>query len=250
MYKIAKAGKGDFASEAVILATNKGYKDALAASSLAGILAAPVVLTTPDTLAAKAKQAIKESGAKTIYIVGGPKAVSNKVEKQIKSMGKDVERIYGNNAAETSVQIAMVVNYVLEQLKVEPKGDCIIATQASFKDALSIAPYSYTYGVPIYLTDGKGKSVSDLALREMRAGKHKRAIIVGGTKAVSSNVEKQLKDNGLKVVRLWGQNAYQTSNEIAKWEINNGMVVDYVGAATAKNFKDALSGAAYCGLYG
>ncbi|MBP3816278.1 MAG: cell wall-binding repeat-containing protein, partial [Firmicutes bacterium] len=46
---------------------------------------------------------------------------------------------------------------------------------------------------------------------------------------------------------LWGPTALNTSLEIAKWGINNGMNVNNMGFATDSGFADALTGAALCG---
>ena len=49
-------------------------------------------------------------------------------------------------------------------------------------------------------------------------------------------------------VRLGGGNSYGTSKAIAEWGLKNGMVANNIGVATGRNYKDALCGAAFCGL--
>lgn len=73
-------------------------------------------------------------------------------------------------------------------------------------------------------------------------------VIVGGKAAVSGSVEGQLKGAGVSsVVRLSGKTALDTSAEIAKWEIKQGMGVSHLTLATSNGYWDALTGAAVCG---
>lgn len=67
------------ASDKVILASGANYPDALSASALAGAYDAPIILTDPTELSSKAAATIKQLGPSTIYVVGGPSAVSDEV---------------------------------------------------------------------------------------------------------------------------------------------------------------------------
>ena len=70
-------------SDYAVLASGDNFPDALAASSLAGALHAPIILTSSSTLSDEARSEIQRLNVKTVAIVGGPFAVSAAVEHQV-----------------------------------------------------------------------------------------------------------------------------------------------------------------------
>ena len=243
MQAITKAGFAK--SNVVIIATNSGYWDALAASSLAGANRAPVLLTKPNALSAQTASEIRRMGATKAYICGGTGAVSATTEKQIRaalSGSKSITRLAGKNALDTAVKIG-------NQVGSARSDTCIIATSNGYWDALSMAPYSYYAKAPIYLCS-KGVLNSD-TLAAIRAGGYKRAIIAGGTAAVSAQAVSQLRSAGIgSITRLAGNNAYLTSGNIANWSLQQGLSANNMAIATGNGYWDALCGAALCGAYG
>ena len=226
----------------VVVATGTGFKDALAASGFAGLDKAPVVLTDGKNLSSQARDVLKKLKPKKVYVAGGKAVVTDNVVSQIKTVtGVNPKRIAGQNSAETSAKLAL-----------EGKGrwkdsTAIIATNKSFKDALSVAPIAYAKGYPILLADN-GKSLSTAVLNALSSIGTKQVIIVGGTGAVTTNVEKQLRNKGIIIkTRLAGDNGVATSAAIAKWGLNNGLTANKMGVATSQNYPDALAGAALCG---
>lgn len=237
----AVVGEGFAKSDAVVVATFDGYWDALAASSLAGKLDAPVLLTSTKSLSPECLSEMKRLGAKTAYIVGGTAAVSADVEKQIKGNGISVRRLAGDNALGTAVEIA-------DEVGDAASDTCIIATANGYWDALAASPYAYATKSPIYLTGFDGV-LTDEVLEAIDGAGYTRAVIAGGPAAVSDRTEKMLTSRtGVKsVVRKEGKNAYGTASELAKWEISQGMSADRMGIATIGGYWDALTGAALCG---
>ena len=73
-------------SRPVVLATDAGFSDALAASYLAGTLGTGELLTPPGALASVTEQAIEREGITNVYVVGGPLAVSASVVDQIEAL--------------------------------------------------------------------------------------------------------------------------------------------------------------------
>lgn len=226
----------------VVIATGSGFKDALAASGLAGIYRAPVVLTDGRNLSSQAEAVLKRLKPAKVYVAGGSFAVKDKVLDDIKRVtGVSPERLFGQTSSGTSASLA-----------IEGKGfwkdsTAIIATNRSFKDALSVAPISYAKGYPILLADN-GQSLSLEVIDALKLLEIKKVIIVGGRAAVTENVEKQLKTLNISISeRLAGANGVATSAAIAKWGISKGMSVNKMGVATSQNYPDALAGAALCG---
>jgi putative cell wall-binding protein len=73
----------------VVLATdapNANGSDALAASYLEGTLGTGLLITSPTTLGADAQEAIRLEGVSTVYVVGGPLAISPAVLAQIAAL--------------------------------------------------------------------------------------------------------------------------------------------------------------------
>lgn len=243
MQAITSAGFADGSCKAVIVATSTGYWDALGASGLAGLLDAPVLLTgksgLPEQTAAEIKRLAHEDGM-TVYIAGGPGVISSEIETEIESIVGviGVERAYGETMLDTALEIYRA------------GGDqwgttAIVATAGGFQDALSIAPYSYAYDAPIFLTSGSTKVLTDEAVQAIKDGGFERVIIVGGPGVIKSDVEGQL--DGIKTERLYGETAYDTSGAVANWCLTQGMSVDKMGVATGANYLDALAGASFCG---
>ena len=239
---VFKAGRGG----TVIVATSDGYRDALAATGLAGRLDAPIVITPGKELAADTRKVIERLEPEQILVAGGPVAISDAVLDELWELAPDVRRVYGRNAVGTAIALYR-----------EGEGawsdTAVVATANGFADALSIAPYAYAHGAPVFLTNVSAKSsgrvLSADALAAIEEGGFKRVIIVGGTVAVDGSVEAALKSHGVQTIkRLKGNNALGTSAAIARWELSSeGMKATHFTVATSGSYKDALCGAALCG---
>ncbi|MGM0854965.1 MAG: cell wall-binding repeat-containing protein [Bacillota bacterium] len=228
--EISKAGWPDGA-ETVVLARDNTFPDALAGAPFAYQKDAPILLNPKDSLNGKVKERIKELGAKEVVILGGEGAISAKVAKDLKNNGLDVRRIGGETRYETAVNIAKELGYY---------DQAIIAYGGNFPDALSIAPYAASNGIPILLsptnelaneTKGALKSVTD-------------TIIVGGKAAISDQVQKQLAHTN--PVRIFGADRFETSVNIAT---RLAMPGDIITVATGQNFADALTGSVLSAKY-
>ncbi|MGI6221116.1 MAG: cell wall-binding repeat-containing protein [Coriobacteriales bacterium] len=258
---------GEFGKAKVaVVTTDANYKDALAASALAGKNGAIVLMTKKGSLTAQTKQALKAAGVKTVYLVGSTKDVTTKVEKALKSGTgvTKVTRVSGGSASAKAIAAAKVGG--------KKSDTVIIATQNGFQDALAIAPYSYVSKSPILYAE-TNKKLSNATVNFIKGAKYKKAIIVGGPIALPASIETQLKKAGVtSVTRLAGTNAYRTSAIIANWttgQLKNGSSEPYKGKnitvvrfqpaagnrlqanklaiSTGQNWLDALAGAALCG---
>lgn len=231
-------------TEIAVLATGESFKDALAAAGLAGLHNCPVILTNGKYLSRQAWDELYRLAPQMVYVAGGPAAVSDDVMYDIYagSGGWIIPgRLAGNTSSETSAALAM-----------EGKGSwsdtAIIATNKTFKDALSAAPLSYALHMPILLSDN-GKSLNAKVTDALKKCGIKKAIIAGGELAVTENVETQLRKAGVSSIRrIGGRTAVETSKAIAEYGISRGMTANRMGVATSQNFPDALAGAALCGV--
>ena len=225
----------------VVVATGTGFKDALAAAGLAGLSDGPVILTDGKTLSSQAEQQLKRLKPSKVYIAGGTAAVSENVASRIKTLtGVQPERRFGQTSAGTSASLATAGKGFWSDT-------AIIATNKSFKDALSAAPLSYSLHMPILLADN-GQSLNSDVLNALKQCGIQKVIIVGGELAVTPNVVNQLKKIGItNISRIAGQTAVDTSAQIAEYGLSHGLTINGMGVATSQNYPDALAGAALCG---
>jgi putative cell wall-binding protein len=109
------------ASRTAVLATTREYQDALSSQFLAQYLTTGTLLTPTTRLAPITATTLRQEGIDTVYIVGGPLAVSATVETEIQSMtaydcgGKTpatavgkivVHRLYGETQYATATAVA------------------------------------------------------------------------------------------------------------------------------------------------
>lgn len=109
----------------------------------------------------------------------------------------------------------------------------IITTGEDFPDALSSAPFAKINKAPVLIT--QKDYLNDKTKSELQRLKVQQVYIMGGTGAVSQNVEDSIKSMKIKTTRICGADRYETSVKIAeRMNTNNGVVLvsgdDYPGA--------------------
>ena len=219
-------------SDTVVLATGADFPDALSAAPLAKKHNAPIILTEGKGLSSETEKEIERLGAKNVIVVGGPGAISGDIILYLRGKGYNVTRIAGKDRYETSIEIA-------KQL-----GDfesIVVATGRSFPDALSIAPYAASKGLPIILT--APNQLPDAVKSYISTKNINKAFVIGGTGAVSEAV----KDSLPLAERISGINRYETNKAVLdRFELDFDLNILYL--ATGDNFPDALSGSALAAL--
>ena len=200
-----------------VVASGMSYADGLSADVLAAHLGTGVLLTDPNSLPDSTRQALINNGVAIVYIVGGTSAVSANVESQIAALHVSnnpanplitVYRIAGSDRYQTNMQVNLTAG---------PTGRrAIIATGTNFADALAVSPEVYSQHYALVLTDPN--SLSSTAQSTLTDLGITNVIIVGGTSAVSANVESQLKSDGFTVLyRIAGADRTGTAAQIAIW---------------------------------
>ena len=247
-------GWADDKSNYVIIAGDEGWSDALSASSLAGALACPVVITPCDFLSASAADAVRQVGASNVIIMGGESRVSESVEQELVGMGLHVDRIAGEDRIGT--QLA-VYRYGVDRGFWDETAFVAVASGFSFADALSFAPAAYRLKAPIFLTyengdfnDEQKQVLADISTTTpslMSNG----AILIGGEARISAETESYLSGLAGSITRLAGADRFQTSAQIATWSVANaGCTWDGAGFTTGSHPYDALGGGALQGKEG
>jgi putative cell wall-binding protein len=221
--KIVQAGWNS--SDNAIIARGDDLADALAAAPLANAKGqAPILLTKPSKLPAGVLEELKTLGVKNIYIVGGTGAVSTTVENALKDF--KVTRITGKNRVETSYNIA------LEAFPIAPT-EVVLANGLAYADALSISAIAAVRGMPILLVTNNKLTENE---ESYIAGK--TVYAVGGTDVLNPKII-----NAAKVIRLSGDNRYETNAEILK-QFKPDYSKIYLANGTNAHLVDALTGSA------
>jgi putative cell wall-binding protein len=147
-------------------------------------------------------------------------------------------RLAGNDRYETAV----AVSKAFEGSQYAP---VFLATGENFPDALAAAAAAGADQSRVLLTGRYALPPS--TLEELAARKATSVYIVGGTASVSAEVETSLQRLGYSVLRLDGEDRYDTSAVVAQILFDKP---DTVFLATGENYPDALSGAAAAGSIG
>lgn len=237
----SKAIAEEFQSEKidnVIITSGLNFPDALSGSVLAKKLDAPILLvgTTPIE-SANAINYVKDHLTKdgTIYILGGQGAVNERFIASFKSLGfNNIQRLWGTGRYDTNKAIN-------NKIDAEEGTPVIIASGEGFADALSISSIASVKGYPIVLTSKN--NLAQQAKDTLKEINPKQVYIIGGTGSISDSVKAQIKSvtnlTDENIIRIWGNDRYKTSLNIAKHFNLDGETVTF---ASGKNFPDALAG--------
>lgn len=230
---VAAGAGGSLAS--VVIVSGERWRDAVVAAPLAAAggsgRIAPVLLSHSRTgLSADAWAFIERVSVGGAVIVStdaaGRWAVPGSVDDGLRERGVFVQRVGGSDAYATSVAVADAVSVVLSGSSGSQGsggssgvgGTVFVASGESFADALVAGPLvgNAQAAVPLLLTPKQGldAAVSGWLARHQPA----RAVIMGGTAAVSAQVEAQIEAAGVRTVeRIAGSDRFDTAAKAAAW---------------------------------
>lgn len=122
----------------------------------------------------------------------------------------------------------------------------VLATGRSYPDALAGVPLAYALDAPILLTE-RDHIPDEVVAEILRLGATK-AIVLGGTTAMSDNIVAQLRSIGMDgntIERIFGATRYETAKAIALrlQQVYGAGTIDKAFVATGLNFPDALAAA-------
>jgi putative cell wall-binding protein len=236
------------AGGSVVIANGEGYADALAAAGFAGLKKAPIILTEKDSLSNEARALIQALIPTSVYIAGGETAVTPEVVDAVKAIvpNASFKRFDGVDRFDTAMKIYAEGGTAWSK-------QAIIVDGENYADALSIAPYAYASGSPIFLSSEKS-ALNDAALKAINGGAFTNAIIAGGENAVPESVDGS--DIKIPSTRFNGKDRYDTCSEFDAWAVGASndaiqpllkMTYTRPAVSTGIGFADALAGSAYCG---
>lgn len=154
-----------------------------------------------------------------------------------------ISRLGGKTRIETAIATA-------QRGWAEGSGYALLANAFSYADALAGVPLAGELGAPILLTGGK--TLETGVLSQLYTMNTNTVYILGGTAAVSEEVENKLRSLGVRTIRLNGDTRFSTAVSISsEYEKLSGKKPKNVFIASSANYPDALSaGAAASGTGG
>jgi putative cell wall-binding protein len=208
-------------AQAVVLARDDQFPDALAGVPLAVHVGGPVLLTAPGALDPRTLTEIRRvlPAGRPVYLLGGTSALSASIASELATDGYDVVRYGGADRYATAVTIAS-----------SGLGDPATIFEASgsdFPDAVSAGPAAAAAGGAILLTAGNRPAPETVAYTAEHSSD--RRIAIGGPAAAA--------DPGADAIV--GADRYATSALVAARFFSNPAAA---GLATGAVFPDALSG--------
>ncbi len=222
---------------AAVLARADDFPDALAAATLAAEVGGPVLLTGSDRLADGVAAELRRLGVETVYLVGGPVALTPPVQSAVDALGVESIRLAGTDRFVTADAIGR------EVVRLGGPVDAVIVARADdFPDALSAANLA-TYGrAPILLTATSELSEqTERALDALLPGGTQTVYLAGGTAATDIAVEQRLVARGHPVERLSGATRFDTAAAILAEARTFDLDLQPALVANGFRFPDALA---------
>lgn len=218
--------------------------DGLTASGLAGDLNAPILLTSQDRLRPDTLNALEDLEAKNVVIIGGFAAISQTVENELHQEGYFVQRVRedGGNRYSTAAAVAMEIGEAKDNTAIITSG-----SDANLVDSLVAGPLAHQ-GHPILLVNNARGTIPQETFDAIDALGIENLLIVGGTAAVSVEIEETLEAiEGVTVAQRFSgvEGSFQntgrvgTSLHLANFEA----FADFEGAylVNGRNFVDAVA---------
>jgi serine protease len=225
--------------QAVVLSRGDGFADALAGVPLAAKKSGPLLLTTPTALVPEVAGEIGRilpPGA-TVYLLGGPAAISGGVEAHLQRSGYRTVRFAGADRFGTALAIAQNQQAMADPPRV------LVATGLNFPDALAAGPYAAlpTVGAAIVLSEDR---VFDPATANYVRSKLGNRYGVTGVGGQAGSALATLSRGGYGLFA--GADRYATAAEIAGLGWPSAFPpYAAVGIATGVSYADALTGGAF-----
>jgi putative cell wall-binding protein len=266
------------AATATVLVSGTSYADGLSAAALAGAVGGPVILTDPDTLRGSTSLAIGQvnsttAAGHTVHIVGGTSAISADVTTALTDLGYIVSRHSGTDRVSTADAVATYIRTLQDFGTTTVAGasqtTVFLTTARNFADAVAVNGLAFLGKHPILLVDtladgttpGTTLSAGTTAVLDSAVNSIERVIILGGTSAVSTEVETAVKaiKNGaagttaIQVTRVGGTDRYDTAKLLLELRVKSttlsgfGHTITNIVLVDGTSHEDGMSATAIAG---
>lgn len=215
---ILSVSQGGTPSGWAVVAADDDTLGALAASSLAGALDAPVLLTDGETLSTETATELNRVRAQRVVIVGSSSKVSESVQAAIKDLYvvQDVYRISANNPYDTAAKIATLGCGIT--IGATWSDTCIVAPRDNLALVQVAAAYANLTASPLFLVDAEA-GLSQSELDAMATCSLARAIVLGDESVISADVDAQLKSVGVARQRIAADTDERISLSLAEFTL-------------------------------
>jgi hypothetical protein len=207
-------------AETVVLASGTSFPDALAASSLAGDLEAPILLLDGDSVPEGTATAYAALEPSKVVVVGGAQRISDAAVARLTGETAQVSRVAGTDRWQTAARVAGQ----FEAGEVDGERTAFLAVGGQFADAVAAGPAAYAGSLPVLLTEPGALPAATSAALTDEGIEH--VVVLGGENAVNSATVAQVEALGITTERLQGPDRYATATAIADWSIARGFLDD------------------------
>jgi putative cell wall-binding protein len=216
------------------------FPDALGAAPAAAKRGGPLLLSMPTVVPTVIMNELARLKPATIYVTGGPVALSDGVLAQLRSLASHptVKRVAGSDRFDTSRTIAADAFPTVSK--------AYLANGVNFPDALSAGAAAGAQGEPVMLVNGA--TPDDATIATLHAMGVTSVKVVGGTAVIPDSYLTGLSAKGIAATRVSGPDRYATSLAISQDAFRSATPAAFF--ASGALFPDALSGAAYAAKVG
>ncbi len=189
-------------------ARGRAHADAMSVIPLAALKNAPILYTETKNLSNATKRIIEDLKVKNIVIVGGSLAVSDHVENELKSIGKNVDRKHGLYAHDTSRIVAEEVLSILKEREM-PVDHAIIAVTKDNADLVAGNLAVETQSPVLIIPEGTKvpETIKDFMIEH---GMNKTTLI-GSNETLPVEIEDELERADILVGRIKGRHRVEIS---------------------------------------
>lgn len=234
--------------ETAIIANSQVFADALAASPLADVLDAPVLLSNPGaTVSSAVVSYLTANGFTNVILVGGTDVFGDSAVTQLQNAGiSAVDRVDGPNRYQTAIALAE------EALGEGEFQNIFIASGQNFPDALAAGAAAANNSGVVLLTKGSEGLDSETYATLNGTGSvdfnevlHGSFVAVGGPAAAALEAG-HLGDPIEADAEVVGSDRYETATQVAAeyFDGEAGETANVV-LTSGENFPDAVVGGAY-----
>lgn len=173
------------ADEAILINEDEMI-DSITATPLAYTKNAPIIPVKSKQIDKEIEEYLDKLGVKKITIIGSSKSVSQVAANNLKRLGYEVTRIYGDDRYETSIKIANE----LDKTK-EVKNIVLINSDIGFENALGIYSFAAQENMPIIWTDGK--NLKDIK-SYIKKNQIEKVYAIGDSEEFHKNLKSNIED--------------------------------------------------------
>lgn len=228
---------------AVVLASGDRVPDSLAAGPLAATAEGPVLLNLGSRLDPRVAAELKRLRPTWVVLVGGPSALSNQTDADVRSAVPDsrVDRIFGADRFATAAAVSRTVwaSSSKPRSAVIALGDHSDPARA-WPDALTAGWLGALTHRPVLLTAPNSAPKATLDALEGVAS----AVVVGGEAPVPTGVFSRLDQVVGTLTRLAGADRYATAIQVAEAGVRAGATLTHLRVVTGRGPGDALAAGA------